>query len=170
MDDRDLDPARWQLAQVNIALPQAPIDSEQLRDFVDLLEPINALAERSDGFVWRLVGEEGDDATSIMGFGDDRLIINMSVWASLEALADYVFGSDHAAAMRRRREWFEKLAEAYTCLLWVPTDHRPTVAEAEERLASLRTLGPTPYAFTFRRPFPPADDSVVRPDARMCDA
>ena len=144
----------WQLAQVNIALPQAPLDSEQLKDFVDLLDPINALAESSPGFVWRLVTEAGD-ATAIRGFGDDRLIINMSTWESMEALAEFVFSSDHAAVMRRRREWFERMREAYTALWWVAVGHRPTVAEAEDRVAHLSEHGPTSYAFTFKRPFAP---------------
>jgi hypothetical protein len=150
----------WQLAQVNIALPQAPLDTEQLKDFVDLLDPINALAESSPGFVWRLVTEEGD-ATSIRGFGDDRLIINMSTWRSIDALAEFVFSSDHAAVMRRRREWFEQMREAYTALWWVPVGHQPTVTEAEARVASLREHGPTSYAFTFKRPFAPTSAGVV---------
>jgi len=145
----------WQLAQVNIALPQAPLDSEQLQDFVDLLDPINALAESSPGFVWRLVTEDGD-ATAIRGFGDDRIIINMSTWASIEALGAFVYSGDHAAVMRRRREWFEQIREAYTALWWVPVGHRPTVTEAEARVAALREHGPSSYAFTFKQPFAPA--------------
>lgn len=158
-----------ELAQVNIALPQAPLDSEQLRDFVDLLDPINALAEAAPGFVWRLVTEDGD-ATAVRGFGDDRLIINLSVWDSLESLGDFVFRSGHADVMRRRREWFERLQTVYAALWWVPAGHRPTVAEAEQRVAALQADGPTPYAFIFRRPFPPTatDDSPAADTDWMC--
>lgn len=157
----------WQLAQVNIALPQAPLESEQLRDFVDLLEPINALAEESPGFVWRLTTEDGD-ATAVRGFGDDRIIINMSVWESIEALGAFVFRSDHAAVMRRRREWFEQMREAYTALWWVPTGRRPTVSEAEERVESLRSKGPTPFAFTFKQAFEPTEAPSPSDDDWLC--
>lgn len=152
-----------QLAQVNIALPQAPLDSEQLREFVELLDPINALAESSPGFVWRLKTEEGD-ATGVRGFGDDRIIINVSVWESVEALGEFVYRSHHAAVMRRRREWFELMREAYTALWWIPSGWQPTVAECEDRVASLRTQGPTPYAFTFKQPFGPPDGVPAESD------
>jgi hypothetical protein len=136
------------LAQANIALPIEPLDSARLADFVAAIAPINALADTSPGFVWRL-----GDATSVRGFGDDRLIINMSTWTSLDALADYAFKSAHADVMRERRRWFVPMKEAYSVLWWVPEGHRPTMVEAEERLAHLRAHGPTPYAFTFKRPF-----------------
>jgi hypothetical protein len=159
----------WQLAQVNIALPQAPLDSEQLREFVDLLDPINALAESAPGFVWRLKTEDGD-ATAVRGFGDDRLIINMSVWDCVEALAEFVYRSDHAAVMRRRREWFEQLRAAYTALWWVPAGWQPTVAEAEERVDSLRKHGPTPYAFTFKQPFEPTETPAESDEGWLCSS
>ena len=110
----------------------------------------------SPGFVWRLKTEDGD-ATGVRGFGDDRLIINLSVWESIEALGDFVYRSHHAAVMRRRREWFEQLREAYTALWWVPAGWQPSIAECEERVASLRSQGPTPYAFTFKQPFAARD-------------
>src|SRR4051794_3170331 len=105
----------WHLAQVNIALPREPLTSVLLADFVAGLAPINALADASPGFVWRLQSDAGD-ATGIQGFGDERLIVNMSVWESLEALGDFVYRGDHAAIMRQRRAWFESLREAFACL------------------------------------------------------
>ena len=155
-----LEPAHH-LAQLNIALPLEPLTSDRMAGFVELLEPVNALADRSPGFVWRLQTEDGD-ATAVRGFGDDRLIVNLTVWESLEALARYVNGGFHAEVMRRRREWFAHLQEAYTVLWWVPAGVRPTVADAELRLAALRELGPTPYAFSVKRPFPPPG-SVLEP-------
>jgi hypothetical protein len=155
------DPA-FQLAQLNIALPAEPLTSARLSGFVELLEPVNALADASPGFVWRLQTEDGD-ATAVRGFGDDRLIINMSVWTSLDALAGFVFGDFHAQVMRQRRQWFARMREAYTVLWWVPAGVRPTVADAEQRLESLRDHGPTPYAFTIRRAFPPPGSSVEQP-------
>jgi hypothetical protein len=141
----------WHLAQVNIALPVAPLESDQLAEFVAALDPINAIADVALGFVWRLQTDAGD-ATAVKGFGDERLIVNLSVWESLEALGDFVFRSAHIEVMRRRREWFERMATAYTALWWVPAGHRPSVTEAEERLEALRGDGPTERAFTFREP------------------
>src|SRR5664279_3959137 len=107
----------YQLAQVNIGLPVEPVTSARLADFMAQLDPINALADRAPGFVWRLQTEDGD-ATAIRPFADDRLLINMSVWESVEALANFVFGSAHAGVMRRRREWFVPMREAYTTAWW----------------------------------------------------
>jgi hypothetical protein len=137
---------------VNIALPRAPIDAPELAEFVALLEPVNVLADGSAGFVWRLQTEDGD-ATGIRAFDDDRLIVNMSVWESIEHLAEFVYRSDHVAVMRRRREWFERM-RLHMALWWIPVGHTPTVTEAEERLAHLRDLGPSPFAFTFKQRFP----------------
>ena len=140
------------VAQVNIALPQAPLDSPQLAEFVALLDPVNALADASPGFVWRLQTEAGD-ATAVRGFGDDRLIVNMSVWESVEALAQFVYRGAHVDVVRRRKEWFQTL-RFYTVLWWVPVGHTPSVTEAEARLAHLRAHGPRPEAFTFKQRFP----------------
>jgi Domain of unknown function (DUF3291) len=164
--------ASHHLSQVNIALPQEPLDSPALAEFVAGLEPVNALADGSPGFVWRLQTEEGD-ATGIRAFGDDRLIVNLSVWTSLEALRAFVYGGGHLAVMRRRREWFERMGGAFLALWWVPAGHVPSVAEAEERLERLRRLGPTPDAFSFRTHFPPpgtadAGKATVEDDLSRC--
>ncbi|WP_189461860.1 DUF3291 domain-containing protein [Jeongeupia chitinilytica] len=145
----------YQLAQLNIATLLAPLDSPQLAGFVDALDRINALAEATPGFVWRLK-DEGGDATAIRHFGDD-VIVNMSVWKGIDALHDYVYRSDHAQIFKRRREWFARMADAYMVLWWVPAGHVPTLAEAAGKLALLQRLGPTPDAFTFRDPCPPPD-------------
>lgn len=146
----------YHLAQLNIARPLEPLTSARLAEFVDLLDPVNALAESTPGFVWRLQTEDGD-ATAIRGFGDDALIVNLSTWESLDAVGGFVFGSFHVEVMRRRREWFARMREPFTVLWWVPAGHRPTVREAEERLGLLRTAGPSRRAFTFPRPFGPPD-------------
>jgi len=142
-----------QLAQLNIALPIEPLTSPRLAGFVAALDEINALADAAPGFVWRLQTEDGD-ATAVRAFDDDRLIVNMSVWTSLDALADYAYRSGHVRVLRRRKEWFEAMGEAYQVLWWVPAGQLPTMADAEQRLTHLRTHGPTEYAFTFRTPFP----------------
>jgi hypothetical protein len=138
---------------VNIGRLKAPLDSPQLKDFVDNLDPVNADADAADGFVWRLKGDSGN-ATDVPVLGDDWLIVNMSVWRDTDALTAYMYQGRHREMLARRREWFEKLQEAVTTLWWVPAGHRPTVAEAETRLLHLRANGPTPYAFTLRTSFP----------------
>jgi hypothetical protein len=146
--------AAFELAQVNISRLRFPLDSPELKPFVDALDPVNADADAADGFVWRLQSEEGN-ATDISFFGDDWLIVNMSVWRDANALTAYMYQGGHREIMSRRREFFERVAESMTTLWWVPAGHRPTVAEAESRLLHLRTNGPTPYAFTLRTSFPP---------------
>lgn len=146
--------AAFELAQVNIGRLKAPLDSPQLKDFVDALDPVNADADAAEGFVWRLQDDSGD-ATEVPVFGDSWLIINMSVWRDTDALTAYMYQGRHREMLARRREWFERVQEAMVTLWWVPAGHRPTVAEAESRLLHLRTHGPTPYAFTLRTSFPP---------------
>jgi hypothetical protein len=144
------------LAQLNIARMLAPLDSEQMAGFVQALEPLNALADGAPGFVWRLQTEDGD-ATAIRPYDDDMMIVNLTVWESVETLADFAYRSDHRDVMVQRRKWFERMAEAFMVLWWVPAGHRPSVAESKERLELLRRDGPTPAAFTFRKPFPAPD-------------
>ncbi|CAM5258856.1 DUF3291 domain-containing protein [Streptomyces hirsutus] len=143
----------YELAQVNISRLQAPLDSPQLKDFVDNIDSVNADAEAAEGFVWRLLSE-GGNATDVSVFDDPWLIVNMSVWRDTRALTAYMYQGRHREMLTRRREWFEQAKEAMTTLWWVPKGHRPTVAEAEARLLHLRAHGPTPYAFTLRTSFP----------------
>ena len=143
------------LAQLNIARMLAPLTDPSMADFVANLDPINQLAEDSPGFVWRLKGS-GNDATSLRPFDDDFLIINLSVWTSLEALQGYVYHSDHTAFLRRRKEWFSKMADAMVVLWWVPLNHQPSLEEAKQRLLHLREHGETAQAFSFKKPMMPA--------------
>lgn len=151
------------LAQVNIARLAADLTDPRLAAFVAALEPVNALADEADGFVWRLQTEAGD-ATDIVAFENERgdgvgVITNLSTWRDVETLTSFVFRTAHADVMRRRREWFLPIEEAYTVCWWVPAGHRPRVEEAEQRLDVLRRNGPTPAAFTLRRHFPPPDNT-----------
>ncbi|MEV6173086.1 DUF3291 domain-containing protein [Streptomyces sp. NPDC051954] len=162
----------YELAQVNIGRLKAPLDSSELKDFVDALDPVNADADAADGFVWRLQSDSGD-ATDVPVFGDSWLIINMSVWRDTDALVAYMYQGRHREMLARRREWFERVQEAMVTLWWVPAGHRPTVAEAESRLLHLRTNGPTPYAFTLRTSFPAQGAQPVAlevPDDLGCPA
>jgi hypothetical protein len=144
---------RYHLALYNIARMRAPLDSAELADFVELLDPLNQLADESPGFVWRLQSEDGS-STSIRPYDDDMILINLSTWETVEALREYTYRSAHAASMRRRREWFERHAEPYIALWWVPAGYSPTMYEGRERLEYLVAHGESAYAFTFRRPFP----------------
>lgn len=148
---------QYHLAQLNIARMLAPLDDPVMAGFVARLEEINALAERSPGFVWCLQTDEGD-ATSIRAFEDDRIIVNMSVWESIEQLKDYAFRTAHSELLKQRRQWFEKIERAYAVLWWIEAGHIPTVEETQQRLEHLQQHGESPYAFTFQKPFPPPNN------------
>jgi hypothetical protein len=145
--------AGWQLAQINIARFRAPIDSPLIAGFVEMLDPINAIADESPGFVWRLQTDEGN-ATSIHAFEDDLILVNMSVWRSFEDLDAFVYRSRHNEVFRRRREWTEHMVQPYVALWWVPAGTIPTVDEGKRRLDLLIGSGPTPEAFGFKTRFP----------------
>jgi heme-degrading monooxygenase HmoA len=156
------------LAQLNVGLAKGPMDGPVMAGFAAALERINELADTAPGFVWRLQTEDGD-ATAIRPYDDERMMVNMSVWESLEDLRRFVYTSGHTAVMRQRKEWFEKL-DTYLVLWWVPAGHDPTVDEAKARLEHLREHGPTPRAFTFRASFsrpgalqPVVDDEIGCP-------
>ncbi len=140
------------VAQLNVARLLAPIESPTLSGFVRRLDEVNAVADAAPGFVWRLQSDSGN-ATDIRPWGDD-VIVNMSVWESVDALRTYVYGPEHAAVLRRRREWFSVLGAPHLVLWWVPVGHQPDLAEARERLDLLERDGPSAEAFTLRQPFP----------------
>jgi hypothetical protein len=146
--------AQFELAQLNIAAMREPLESPAMGDFVANLERINALADAADGFVWRLQDEAGD-ATGIKPFGDELEIINLTVWESIEALADFTYRSGHVDLLRRRREFFEAPVAPILCMWWIPEGTIPAVEDAITRLEHLRTHGPTAHAFTFRHRFEP---------------
>ena len=149
--------AHYHVAQVNIGRVKAPVEDPLMAGFVTRLDEINALAERSPGFVWRLQTSVGN-ATYFRPYPeDDRILINMSVWESVETLRHYVYKTAHAELLRQREAWFEKFVGAYTALWWVPAGHRPGMDEATKRLAHLEQHGPTQFAFTFKATFEPDD-------------
>ena len=163
---------RFHLAQANIGRFRAPIDDPIMEGFRTQLDPINALADQSPGFVWRLQTEDGN-ATAIRPYPDDNLMaINMSVWESLETLQQFVYKSRHVDSLRARKQWFEPMEAPILVLWWIPAGHIPSVAEARERLAHLKEHGPTPDAFTFRAALPAPDREDEEPggmDAAFCD-
>jgi hypothetical protein len=156
---------RFHLAQFNIGRFRAPLDSPIMEGFRRQLDPINALADRSPGFIWRLQTEEGN-ATAIRPYaGDDLMAINLSVWESLDSLQQFVYKSHHVDTLRAREQWFEPIAGPILVLWWIPAGQLPSVAEAQDRLERLKQHGPTPHAFTFRTPFPAPDQQAGRIEA-----
>jgi hypothetical protein len=150
--------AEVHLAQVNIARMNAPLDSPEMAGFVARIDEINALADASPGFVWRLqtgTTDAGATGTYLRPYDDDRILFNLSVWRTVEDLRAYAYRSVHAEIMRRRHEWFGKMSRSILALWWIRSGHVPSVEEAKERLVHLEQNGPTPAAFTFKALFPP---------------
>jgi heme-degrading monooxygenase HmoA len=146
--------AKHHVAQLNVGRLLAPLDDPDTEGFVSALEPINALADRAPGFVWRLQTDEGD-ATAVRAYDDELMIVNYSIWESVESLKAFVFDSEHRAVLRQRREWFEVLNETAVVLWWVQAGDIPPIEEGVSRLEHLVANGPTPHAFTFRQPHDP---------------
>ncbi|MEW7291469.1 DUF3291 domain-containing protein [Aquimarina sp. 2304DJ70-9] len=140
------------LAQVNIAEMIAPINDPVMTDFVNNLDRINALAEESKGFVWRLKDEEGN-ATAITVFDNLFLIINMSVWEDMDTLFNFTYKTAHVEILKRKKEWFKNMPRMHMAFWYVDNGHLPTPEEAKERLYYLQEHGETPYAFSFKSKF-----------------
>lgn len=151
---------RYHLAQINIARAVADLDSPVMAAFLSRLDEINALAEKSKGFVWRLQSATGD-ATSIRAFDDPRTYVNMSVWETPEDLKNFVYRSAHVELIRDREAWFSRLPEQHHAAWWVPAGHRPSVEEGRDHLLKLREQGPSATAFTLARPFPQPDEGLA---------
>ena len=143
----------YHLAQVNIARMLAPLTDPLMAGFVADLDAINALADNSPGFLWRLQTSEGN-ATDIRPYEDDLILVNLSLWASLADLSTFVYKSRHRQVLQQRHQWFQRFNGPYVALWWMLSGHIPTVEEAKERLFYLSANGETPYAFSFKKPFP----------------
>lgn len=137
------------LAQLNIAESLAPLDDPLLKEFVDNLDRINELAEQSQGFIWRLKGDDQNDATEFVLPSFPNAIINMSVWRSPEELRHFVYKTGHVEFLKRKKEWFHKLKHNHVVLWWIEEGHVPSLEEAESKLQLLQNEGESPDAFTF---------------------
>ena len=157
---------KYHIAQINIARLKAPLEDASNAPWVSRLDEINALADQAPGFVWRLQTEEGN-ATYLRPFDDTHIIVNMSVWESIEALKEYVYKSAHSELLRQRREWFEHFEGAYVAMWWVPKGHTPGVDEAKKRLRHLEEHGPSQFAFTFKTIQPPDEGFLASLDWSM---
>jgi hypothetical protein len=155
----------YELAQTNIGRTRYPIDDLRMGGFAGRLAEINELAERSPGFVWRLQDDSGN-ATHLEVTADPRVIINLSVWRSVEELRQFAYRSAHVEPFRLRLHWFERWDGPNLACWWVPAGHRPTIAEALARLAIVTRHGATPEAFTLRQPFPPPATRIAVPADR----
>ena len=160
--------SRYHLAQVNIGRFRAPIEDPIMDGFRTQLDSINALADATPGFIWRLQTEDGNATAVRPDAADPLMAINMSVWAALESLQQFVYKTEHVRPLRDRKQWFQPIDGPILALWWIPVGHIPTVAEAWDRLAHLKENGPTPHAFTFRTPFPAPDANEH--DAESLDA
>lgn len=145
----------YQLAQMNLAQAKADLTDGIMYGFVIRLDEINALAEQSVGFIWRLKDDSGNDATSIQAFENPLILVNMSVWQNLSSLQHFTYKTVHAELIKQRKNWMERMEQMHQVLWWIPAGHTPTVHEAKERLTHLREHGASQYAFTFAKPFEP---------------
>lgn len=148
------------LAQINVAHIVHPMDGPEMSDFVGALDGINRLAERSDGFVWRLVGDGGADATAVRFDGVDNLLINLSLWRDRESLHRFVYASAHAGVMARKAKWFPEMRRPHMAMWWIPAGQIPDLKDAAMRLDLLAQCGPTPAAFTFTSAFDAAGEAL----------
>ena len=146
----------YHLAELNVARLRHPLDADETAEFVAALEPMNAIAEATPGFIWRLIDDDGQSSSfvSVPAIGDPLVIVNCSVWRDLESLKHYVYKSGHASYLHRRREWFARLKEASTVCWWTPAGAIPDVADAYTRLEQLRAHGPSEQGWPLNRPFP----------------
>lgn len=152
---------KYQLAQLNVARMLEPLDHPLMWEFVHFLGPINELAEQQEGFIWRLKDEEGTSATSIeTPFTDDMIIVNMSVWESMETLRHFVYKTAHSYFVRQGKQWFERMERPHMVLWWVSEGHEPTPVEAAAKLEALQQNGPTPEAFDWGRPYGPNGEQL----------
>ena len=156
---------KWHIAQINIANGLYSLEDQRMSRFVAQLDEVNALAENSDGFVWRLQSDSGN-ATDIQVGDDPLLIVNMSVWQNVESLFEFAYKSAHKFVMADRRQWFKRPTGAYQVLWWVPVGHEPSVQEGMDRLALLQATGPSAQAFTFKSKFPPPDQTGAPQDMK----
>ena len=147
----------WEIAQLNVGRAVSPLDEAPMADFMARLDEINALAERSPGFVWRIQGDSGNNTDYRVSDGDPLFNVNLSLWSSLEDLHAFTYRSDHRTVFARRYEWFERRDGPNAVIWWQPAGTIPGTVEALRRLQLLEALGPTPEANTFEQSFPPPD-------------
>lgn len=147
----------YHLAQINVArIKGVSIEDPIMKEFVDNLDRVNKVAENTEGFVWRLK-DEGNNATSFNPYNDEQVIINISVWETIEALEHFVYQTLHTDFLKRRKEWFTKYGKANMAMWWIPKGMFPSIEDSVERLDLLQNQGPSMHAFDFRKRFNPPE-------------
>jgi hypothetical protein len=145
--------AQYQIAEINVArMLGVNINDGVMKEFVDNLNTINSLAERSEGFVWRLK-DDTNNATNMNPFNDEQIIINVSVWQSIELLENFIYKTFHTDFLKRRKEWFQTFGKAYTAMWWIPEGQFPTIEEAIEKLDYLQNNGASEIVFDFKKKY-----------------
>ena len=153
---------KYHLAQANIARFKASLDDPTMKEFVDFLEPVNRFAEESPGFIWRLKDDQGRAASYLESpFKDEMMAVNISVWADLDALKDFVYGTVHSYFLRNKKKWFDLKRPSLFVLWWLPEGELPTLQMAKDKLEALEANGPSPEAFGIRKLFDPAGNPTT---------
>jgi hypothetical protein len=140
-------PEGTHLAQLNVGRVRHPTDDPRMAEFMGALDAVNALAERSPGFVWRLKDDGSNNATNILVTDDPSFLINMSVWETPEQLEHFVWNTVHKRIYQKKGNWFEPMQTPHFAMWWIPVGHLPTPQEALARLDRLTRHGPSAYAF-----------------------
>ena len=133
------------LAQFNIARVRYPLDDPRMAEFVENVDRVNKLAEKIDGFVWRLQDANGH-AMNLTVYDDPHILPNLTVWENVKALERFVWQTLHRRFYGRRREWFEPIVTPLV-LWWIAAGDRPDLAEGVARRDHLKAHGPSEYAF-----------------------
>jgi len=146
---------RYHLAELNIAEALHPMDDARMDGFTSRINAINAMSDRADGFVWRLVDDDPDTdgALDFRPFLNPNMLVNMSVWQDVQSLYQFVYKTVHAKLISDRKDWFSLLRSHSTVLWWIEAGTVPTIEEAKAKLEQLDKTGPSPDAFTFANTF-----------------
>ncbi len=144
----------FHLAEFNVARLRSPLDEPGSAEFVATLDAVNLIAEVSDGFVWRMKDESGRPSSYVVAYDDPHVIVNLTVWVSVESLRHFTYRSGHGAYYRRRREWFQPSSEITTVCWWIPAGELPSLDDAIARLHGLQTRGPSDAGFPLNDPRP----------------
>jgi hypothetical protein len=129
-------------------------EDEIMEGFVRRLDPVNAVADASLGFVWRYETED-EEPEEVRVFGNESILFNMSVWESIEDLEAFVYSSNHLEVLQKKSQWFERSTRAPLVLWWVEAGHIPSVEEAKQHFDMLWRNGPSAAAFSFKDRFAP---------------
>ena len=142
----------FHIAELNIGLLNHPLDDPRTAGFTDNTDKVNAVAQRSAGFVWRCFDEIATLKSEGIKLydGDPCSLCTMSVWETPGDLEAFVFRTIHGSFLKRREKWFRPLDHT-TYVIWpIPAGHIPTFGEGLDQLAALAANGSTSAAYDFK--------------------